>query len=68
MIVAKLKIMADTDRKRKKYLSRYDGNESLYNDEYSKEESTIAKECLKYLQNKKEVAYEDKISKKDSAS
>jgi hypothetical protein len=58
VIVAKLKIMSDADRKRMKYLSRYDGNESLYDDEYSKAESTIAKECLKYLQNKKEVAYD----------
>lgn len=54
VIVAKLKIMSDADRKRKKYLSRYDGNESLYDDEYSKAVSTIAKECLTYLQNKKE--------------
>lgn len=54
MIVAKLRIMVDADIKRKKYLSRYDGNESLYDDEYSKAVSTIAKECLTYLQNKKE--------------
>ena len=53
VIVAKLKIMSDADRKRKKYLSRYDGNESLYDDEYSKAVSTIAKESLTYLQNKK---------------
>ena len=54
VIVAKLKIMSDADRKRNKYLSRYDGNESLYDDEYSKAVSTIANECLTYLQNKKE--------------
>ena len=54
VIVAKLKIMSDADRKRKKYLYRYDGNESLYDDEYSKAVSTIAKESLTYLQNKKE--------------
>lgn len=54
VIVAKLKIMSDADRKRKKYLSRYNDNESLYDDEYSKAVSTIAKECLTYLQNKKE--------------
>ena len=54
VIVAKLKIMSDADRKRKKYLSRYDGNESLYDDEYSKAVSNIAKESLTYLQNKKE--------------
>ena len=54
VIVAKLKIMSDADRKRKKYLSRYDGNESLYDDEYSKAVSAIATESLTYLQNKKE--------------
>ena len=54
VIVAKLKIMSNADRKRKKYLYRYDGNESLYDDEYSKAVSTIAKESLTYLQNKKE--------------
>ena len=54
VIVAKLKIMSDADRKRKKYLYRYDGNESLYDDEYSKAVSNIAKESLTYLQNKKE--------------
>lgn len=58
VIAAKLKIMSDADRKRMKYLSGYDGNESLYDDEYSKAESTVAKECLKYLQNRKEVAYD----------
>lgn len=56
LIVAKLKIMVDADIKRKKYLSRYDGNESLYDDEYSKAVSTIGKKCLSYLRNaKKEV-------------
>ena len=58
VIVAKLKIMTDADRKRRKYLSRYDGNESLYDEEYSKGESTIGKECLDYLLNKKGVAYD----------
>lgn len=56
MIVAKLRIMVDADIKRKKYLSRYDGNESLYDDEYSKAVSTIGKKSLSYLRNaKKEV-------------
>ena len=54
VIVAKLKIMSNADRKRKKYLYRYDGNESLYDDEYYKAVSAIAKESLTYLQNKKE--------------
>lgn len=53
VIVAKLKIMVDADIKRKKYLSRYDGNESLYDDEYSKAVSTIGKKCLSYLRNAK---------------
>lgn len=51
MIVAKLRIMVDADIKRKKYLSRYDGNESLYDDDYSKAVGSIGKECLAYLQN-----------------
>ena len=54
LITEMFKVMYDTDRKRKKYLSRYDGNESLYDDEYSKAVSAIAKESLTYLQNKKE--------------
>ena len=63
LIVAKLKIMVDADIKRKKYLSRYDGNESLYDDEYSKAVSTIGKKCLSYLRNaKKEVQDENKTS------
>lgn len=63
LIVAKLKIMIDADIKRKKYLSRYDGNESLYDDEYSKAVSTIGKKCLPYLRNaKKEVQDENKTS------
>ena len=63
VIVAKLKIMVDADIKRKKYLSRYDGNESLYDDEYSKAVSTIGKDCLSYLQNaKNEVQDENKAS------
>lgn len=49
MIVAKLRIMVDADIKRKKYLSRYDGNESLYDDDYSKAVGTIGKKCLSYL-------------------
>lgn len=51
VIVAKLKIMVDADIKRKKYLSRYDGNESLYDDDYSKAVGTIGKKCLLYLRN-----------------
>ena len=51
VIVAKLKIMDGADIKRKKYLSRYDGNESLYEDDYSKAVGSIGKECLAYLQN-----------------
>lgn len=51
MIVAKLRIMVDADIKRKKYLSRYDGNESSYEDDYSKAVGSIGKECLAYLQN-----------------
>lgn len=63
LIVAKLKIMVDADIKRKKYPSRYDGNESLYDDEYSKAVSTIGKKCLSYLRNaKKEVQDENKTS------
>ena len=63
LIVAKLKIMVDADIKRKKYLIRYDGNESLYDDEYSKAVSTIGKKCLSYLRNaKKEVQDENKTS------
>ncbi len=58
VIVAKLKIMVDANIKRRKYLSRYDGNELLYDDEISKGESVIGKECLDYLLNKKGVAYE----------
>ena len=66
LIVAKLKIMVDADIKRKKYLSRYDGNESLYDDEYSKAVSTIGKKCLSYLRNaKKEVQDENKASQED---
>ena len=66
MIVAKLRIMVDADIKRKKYLSRYDGNESLYDDEYSKAVSTIGKKCLSYLRNaKKEVQDENKASQED---
>lgn len=67
MIVAKLRIMVDADIKRKKYLSRYDGNESLYDDGYSKAVSTIGKKCLSYLQNtKKEVQDENKASQEDN--
>lgn len=70
VIVAKLKIMDGADIKRKKYLSRYDGNESLYDDDYSKAVGTIGKdclsyllECLTYLQNaKNEVQDENKAS------
>ena len=51
MIAAKLRIMVDADIKRKKYLSRYDGNESLYDDDYSKAVGTIGKKCLSYLRN-----------------
>lgn len=29
----------------------YDGNESLYEDDYSKAVGSIGKECLAYLQN-----------------
>lgn len=66
VIVAKLRIMVDADIKRKKYLSRYDDNESLYDDEYSKEVSTIGKKCLSYLRNaKKEVQDENKASQED---
>ena len=66
MIVAKLRIMVDADIKRKKYLSRYDGNESLYDDEYSKAVSTIGKKCFAYLRNaKKEVQDENKASQED---
>lgn len=66
MIVAKLRIMVDADIKRKKYLSRYDGNESLYDDEYSKAVSTIGKKCLSYLRNaKKEVQDGNKASQED---
>ena len=66
VIVAKLRIMVDSDIKRKKYLSRYDGNKSLYDDEYSKAVSTIGKKCLSYLRNaKKEVQDENKASQED---
>lgn len=66
VIVAKLRIMVDADIKRKKYLSRYDGNESLYDDEYSESVGTIGKECLSYLRNaKKEVQDENKASQED---
>lgn len=66
VIVAKLRIMVDADIKRKKYLSRYDDNESLYDDEYSESVSTIGKECLSYLRNaKKEVQDENKASQED---
>ena len=66
MIVAKLRIMVDADIKRKKYLSRYEGNESLYDDEYSKAVSNIGKKCLSYLRNaKKEVPDENKASQED---
>lgn len=66
VIVAKLRIMVDADIKRKKYLSRYDGNESLYDDEYSEVVSTIGKKCLSYLRNaKKEVQDENKASQED---
>ena len=66
VIVAKLKIMVDADIKRKKYLSRYDSNESLYDDEYFKAVSTIGKKCLSYLRNaKKEVQDEYKTSQED---
>ena len=66
MIVAKLRIMVDADIKRKKYLSRYNGNESLYDDEYSKAVSTIGKKCLSYLRNtKKEVQDENKASQEN---
>lgn len=50
LVVARLEIMVDADIKRKKYLSRYDGAESLYDDEDSKALSNIGKECLAYLQ------------------
>ena len=53
VIVAKLKIMVDADRKRNKYLSRCDCIGSLYDDKYFKAISTIGKECLDYLLNKK---------------
>ena len=49
VIVAKLKIMVDADRKRNKYLSRCDCVGSLYDDKYFKAISTIGKECLVYL-------------------
>ena len=63
VIVAKLKIMDGADIKRKKYLSRYDRNESLYDDDYSKAVGTIGKDCLTYLQNtKNEVQDENKAS------
>ena len=63
VIVAKLKIMDGADIKRKKYLSRYDGNESLYDDDYFKAVGTIGKDCLSYLQNaKNEVQDENKAS------
>lgn len=63
MIVAKLRIMDGADIKRKKYLSRYDGNESLYDDDYFKAVGTIGKDCLSYLQNaKNEVQDENKAS------
>lgn len=66
VIVAKLRIMVDADIKRKKYLSRYDDNESLYDDKYSKAVSTIGKKCLSYLRNaKREVQYENKASQED---
>lgn len=66
VIVAKLRIMVDADIKRKKYLSRYDDNESLYDDEYSEAVSTIGKKCLSYLRNtKKEVQDENKASQED---
>ena len=66
VIVAKLRIMVDADIKRKKYLSRYDDNESLYDDKYSKAVSTIGKKCLSYLLNaKREVQDEDKASQED---
>lgn len=66
MIVAKLRIMVDADIKRKKYLSRYDGNESLYDDEYSKAVSTIGKKCLSYLRNaKRRCKNENKASQED---
>lgn len=66
VIVAKLRIMVDADIKRKKYLSRYDDNESLYDDEYSEAVSTIGKKCLLYLRNaKKEVQDENKASQED---
>lgn len=66
VIVAKLRIMVDADIKRKKYLSRYDDNESLYDDKYSKAVSTIGKKCLSYLRNaKREVQDENKASQED---
>lgn len=66
VIVAKLRIMVDADIKRKKYLSRYDDNESLYDDKYSKAVSTIGKKCLSYLRNAKmEVQDENKASQED---
>ena len=73
VIVAKLKIMDGADIKRKKYLSRYDGNESLYEDDYSKAVGTIGKDCLSYLQEcltylqnaKNEVQDENKASQED---
>ena len=66
VIVAKLKIMDGADIRRKKYLSRYDGNESLYEDDYSKAVGTIGKDCLTYLQNaKNEVQDENKASQED---
>lgn len=60
LVVARLKIMVDSDIKRKKYLCRNDGIDSLHDDEYSKAASTIGKECLEYLQNiERDVKNED---------
>lgn len=50
VIEAKLKVMIDADKKRKKYLERFEGMESEYYSEYSEAESKLGKECIRLLE------------------
>lgn len=58
VVLAKLHMMIDADKKRKAYLSRYDITDNEF--KYSEAEDRIGRDCLNVL--KRQKAYESKDS------